>query len=217
MKTNIPLIDIGPLRITKLERTVDHRLVLRDGSWRKVIMTPKGYIFTTEEAQAKRVEFVETKLIPTLRKQGYLKEGTSAVMFVAQYWNDEANDAVHFRVSISKTSKTPKGFSRLPEFDRDDPAASLSEYDLRRDQKTGKIDYTDDSGFTWDSNGQAITLWCAFAEGGHTQDSEYSDAYRSAVTIESDGSYAFNTMVRPWLDGVMCDNEQYFLDNGNMV
>lgn len=60
-----------------------------------------GYLYTSEQTAALRNEWTRDHLLPVLSARfTRLPALRSAYVVVAQYWNDEANDAVHCAVVI---------------------------------------------------------------------------------------------------------------------
>lgn len=162
-----------------------------------------GYIFTEEETVLLRRKFLQQQIIPALKlrfkKYPQLR---SAALFVAQYWDDEANDAVHQNTFFSVLE--------TPDFDaiaangsfRPDPEnipGFQRQYDLDRGGKY-------EEWVPWNDNGLAIPLFAAFCREGATQYMEDNEAYslfaifrKTSAGIEVEHS---GEMIRPWLEGV---------------
>lgn len=162
-----------------------------------------GYIFTEEETVLLRRKFIQQHIIPALklRFQQY-PQLRSAALFVAQYWDDEANDAVHQNTFFSVLE--------TPDFESiaangawcPDPVnipGIKRQYDLDRVAKF-------EDWIPWNDNGLAIPLFAAFCREGAHQSMAFEEAYSlfaifrktsSGIEVENSGE-----MLRPWLEGV---------------
>ncbi len=168
-----------------------------------------GYAYTPAQAHALRVAFIEQELLPALMKVFESKPGLkSALLCVAQYWDDEAGDAVHDLIVISELDEPDLEravyYGEPDEVDPnildpanrfkpqyDDPGSVLGCYDLR---------------VNWNDNHEAIELWAGFApEGGDQNYDRFQECYAPAVLMRRDGSYQFFDMQRPWLDGIRAE------------
>lgn len=184
---------------------------------------PEGFKYTKEQAQALRCKLLEEKIIPVLKKTYFDKhpEIKSAMLCVAQYWDDEADDAVHASFIISELDEPDFDGARS---DYDEDAAEhptdtnlptlkvLKEKDLSVDYSIARfygMDFPTDQDRwgTWEDNGEAITLWSAWAEEGD-QNSDFHDNYSPAVLIKRDGTYRFYPQTSPWSDGALSDWER---------
>lgn len=165
-----------------------------------------GKMFTAEETNFLRRKYIEKKIIPALQKRFELfPQLRSAALFVAQYWDDEANDAVHpwWLFSVLETPDIAAAFRDENYFS--DPVnlpGHPRHWDLN--WKKGEPLYP------WDDNGIVIPIFAAFCrEGCHqqmTEDEAYSlfAIFRKIPTgfeVEYCGE-----MIRPWLDGVYPEN-----------
>lgn len=162
-------------------------------------MVLKGYVHTPEETQAKRVQFVE-QVLAALRKRKLLKSNGSATLFFAQYWDDNADDEVHFEVAISET----------PTFEGSLYGENvMSEYDFLPLDAKGHRDYGGEPDVKWNGNYADIPVWAAYANGVGSQNNERDENFTKAVIIHGDGTYEFLPMQRPWLDGIMTEYDSY--------
>lgn len=135
----------------------------------------------------------------------------SVGLYVAQYWDDEADDAVHGILVVSELPepilKNAKGYlcDDINKINKDDVnlptikqfkqvmyTYSYDEYSVR-----SVLDF-----LNWDSNGQAIPLWAAWCPENGSQDASAQDNYALALTFYRDGTSRFASQLRPWLDGV---------------
>jgi hypothetical protein len=140
----------------------------------------------------------------------------SVAICVAQYWDDEAQDAVHVKVVFSQLD-TPDIEHGLANFftgtswddsGRDTinlPAAyELGHYHLLH-RPDGRY-----RGLRWEANGDAIALFASYCKEGAHQDMDRDKAYSVwAVVRRSENGTTEPEVVgvhcRPWLDGVETD------------
>ena len=156
--------------------------------------------YTAEETARMRDELLKKQVEPMVAavfKQH--PEIRSAVMLVSQYWNDEADDAVHYDFF----------FSKLPEPDVEAAGSSYGEEDtvnLPEGWSHWDLMNSVEMGLDWDDNGEAIPLFAAFTK---------EDCHQEMTSAEAGSPYAFfmrtpdgvqtkvvARMLRPWLDGV---------------
>jgi uncharacterized protein (TIGR02996 family) len=161
----------------------------------------EGYCMSPGEAEMARRKYLRTFLFPTVSQYFQTHERLrSAMLCVAQYWNDNASDAVHGLLILSELLEpTLEGVAEFdPRADRNIPntrlkhrcgsGSALALWDIDRE---------------WDQNRGAIPLWAAFApEGGSQEYSSYSEVYAPAVMFYRHGGYEILPVRRPQLDGV---------------
>jgi hypothetical protein len=164
----------------------------------------------------RRLEYFETNLKPALGEVFALHPWiSSAAVCVAQYWDDEAADAVHCRVVLSRLEDPDLRSGLMWEGDDDVNLPDQQggrlvgdQYSLmfHRPDGTSRL-YEDGTGaFGWDDNGEAISLFAAFCSEGSNQCMDPADCYvpwgvvrRGARGLELE---VVGTMLRPWLDGI---------------
>lgn len=165
-----------------------------------------------------RLEYIERAIVPVVRR-GFALDGRvrSAVLMVAQYWNDEADDAVHGTILYSLREDPDLAFYvanarwqseeeyESVEYDGTDqswlwsvegPAAGLVDFEYR--------------GVTcalrWADNSDAIPLFAAFCKEGCDQDMHIAESYAPYCIFRPDKDEirieVVGKMLRPWLDGV---------------
>jgi uncharacterized protein (TIGR02996 family) len=164
----------------------------------------EGYCMSRGQADAARRRFVRTQLLPLVRsyfdKYDRLQ---SATLCVAQFWNDEAEDAVHGALVVSELPEPTLAGVRYS-YDEADARADPNVPNTRivgQYEETGSVVGIWAAG--WDDNGAAIPLWAAFSPEGGSQEHELLDeAYAPAVLFFRHGGYEFLPMCRPHLDGV---------------
>lgn len=162
---------------------------------------------TPEQAEAGRQRYLRELVLPYVRRVlARHPDLRSAMLLVAQYWNDEADDAVHREVLFSVLDEPDLEAARAADWERDEVNTPGRHSSVLSD------DLDDDEGlFGWNENGEAISLFAAFCDEGCHQDMGYLDAYSPYALLRCiDGSIAIEvvgTMKRPWLDGVMPQGE----------
>ncbi len=128
-----------------------------------------GKMFSAEETQLLRRRYIGEKILPALRLLFEKYPGLqSAALFVAQYWDDEANDAVHpwWLFSIHAVPDFAAAFAE--ENLNADPV-NLPDYPNHWDLYFNPADRT----IPWDNNGLSIPLFAAFCrEDCHQQMTE---------------------------------------------
>lgn len=161
--------------------------------------------YTAEEAAAGRVRLMREIALPFAQAEFDEHPGLKTVVAcVAQYWDDEANDAVHCKLACSK--------NEMPKFE------GIEYGDAEWGEKwTGRDYYTSmyRSGKThkyleklwWPDNDEAISLFAAFCKEGCNQEMDLEQAYTPYAVFRKQEDGAITTevvgkMLRPWLDGV---------------
>ena len=163
--------------------------------------------FTPEEATQRRAAYLEEHVTPHVRRVFERHPDLrSALLLVAQYWNDEAEDAVHSELVFSVL---------------DSPDVEAASENLYDDVKPDRINLPPGLSHSalqdsevwlhWDDNGEAIPLFAAFTKEGCDQEMSLGEAYspyalfrRTAAGIDV---AIVGTMLRPWLDGVWPEEE----------
>ncbi len=167
------------------------------------------HIYTKEESAELREKIINSEILPTIKvvfdKYPQLQ---SAMLLVAQYWNDEANDAVHYTVIFSVLPTPAWGREFLEtDYDDDDPVnlsglPSLYEiYDSIED-----FCLFESGEYCWENNGNAVPTFAAYCKEGCHQLMDDLDSYtpyavfrRKEEEIEIE---VVGNMLRPWLDGL---------------
>jgi hypothetical protein len=156
------------------------------------------------EAEMGRRLYVRERLLPVVsryfKSHGLLR---SAMLCVAQYWADEADDAVHGSLIVSELFEpTLKGVGYAFDKSHVDPNIPNTSIKSAQGKRSSRI-YLWDTGASFDDNGGAIPLWAAFApEGGSQEYESLDEVYAPAVMFYRHGGYEFLPMKRPHLDGV---------------
>jgi hypothetical protein len=167
------------------------------------------HIYTKEESAELREKIINSEVVPTIKVVfDKYTQIQSAMLLVAQYWNDEAHDAVHYTMVFSVLPTPAWGRGILPnDYDDDDPVnlpglPSLDEiYDSIED-----FCLFEGGEYRWEENVDAVPTFAAYCQEGCHQDMDYLDAYtpyavfrRKEEEIEIE---VVGNMIRPWLDGL---------------
>jgi hypothetical protein len=155
--------------------------------------------YTKNEVAKLREEAIQQWVLPAIRAQFVTRpELQSATMLVAQFWNDEADDAVHCSVVYSILATPDVAAAAKAEDDDSDDAVNLPK---------GVAQYDLDSVRHWDSNNEAIPRFAAFTKEDCDQEMTMGESYVPyAIFRRRGGDVAIETvgtMLRPWLDGVL--------------
>lgn len=164
-----------------------------------------GYLYSPGQADAARREFLRKYLLPCVtnyfRKHEHLR---SAMLCVAQYWADEADDAVHENLIVSELSEPTMDGARNGYEEDERPDPNVPNTLIKREYGERYGSHVDTPGVPWDDNSGAIPLWAAFApEGGSQDQGDLSESYAPAVMFYRHGGYEILPMLRPHLDGIM--------------
>jgi hypothetical protein len=159
-------------------------------------MTEIPKSMTPEETAKLREAWIRDGFVPTVASV-FAKYPTlrSATMLVAQYWSDEAEDAVHYALVYSVLDTPDLDAARAAEHDADpvNHPPGFEAWDLP---------YVE----VWDDNDESISLFAAFCTEGADQEMPWLEAYTPYAIFRRDGDAVrvevVGTMIRPWLDGV---------------
>jgi uncharacterized protein (TIGR02996 family) len=163
-----------------------------------------GYCMSPGQTEMARREYLRQHLLPVVT--GYFQKYPllrSAMLCVAQYWADEADDAVHSELIVSELFEpvlegVKDGYDKEENTDPNVPNTRI-----KREYYDGYGSVVDSYDAHWDDNCGAIPLWAAFApEDGSQEYSELSEVYAPAVMFYRHGGYDILPMQRPHLDGV---------------
>jgi hypothetical protein len=171
--------------------------------------------YTPEQAAEKRAEVLAGVHRAVTRVMDRHPELQSAAMLVAQYWSDEAEDAVHCDFVFSRLPEPDlAAFERAWQEGEGEDAVNLppglSHHTLSglafgydREAPPGAPPVNE---YDWDSNDEAIPLFAAFTpEGAHQEMSPVEASATYALFRRGPGGIRADVvgrMLRPWLDGV---------------
>jgi uncharacterized protein (TIGR02996 family) len=178
-----------------LERATGFRLTNLDLGARA-----DGYCMSPGEAEVGRRQYIRERILPIVSHHFNTYDRLqSAMLCVAQYWNDEADDAVHGSLIVSELFEpTLEGVGHGD--DLPDPNVPNTRIDREYGESGSVVDLW---GANWDNNTRSIPLWAAFAHEGGSQGYELlKEAYAPAAMFYRHGGYEILPMCRPHLDGV---------------
>lgn len=161
-----------------------------------------GNAYTPSETAALRAQHLRENLLPAVARMfADAPDLMSACLMLAQYWNDEADDAVHYVLVFSVLPEPDlRAYARYMDLDEPDDVnlpGAFDHFDLSCEEREW---------VEWDHNGAAIPLYAAFCKEGCEQQMPILDAHTTyalfrrgdeGVEVEVVGE-----MLRPWLDGV---------------
>jgi hypothetical protein len=171
-------------------------------------------IYTKEQAADLREKIISSDIIPIIELYfSKYPQLQSAMLLVAQFWDDEAADAVHYEIIISVLPTPVVGVKLVTNdnYDDCDPVnlpglPSLYEiYDsLSEDfERIGSEEHC------WENNGNAVPTFAAYCKEGCHQDMDNLEAYTPyAIFRRKEGAIeteVVGKMLRPWLDGMRPD------------
>jgi uncharacterized protein (TIGR02996 family) len=163
-----------------------------------------GYCMSHGQAEVARRKYVREQLLPLVARYFTTYERLqSAMLCVAQFWDDEANDAVHDTMIVSELFEPTLEGVEWDDESGTDP--NLPNTHINSKDGSGSVVSLYDAGLNWDDNGGAIPLWAAFAPEGGSQDFGIAKNYAPAVMFYRHGGYEFLPMQRPQLDGVQSE------------
>lgn len=152
-------------------------------------------------APALRLKILTEEVLPFVRKAfAQAPELQSALLLVAQYWSDNAEDAVHGRMLFSElpTPDVKAYFRAQQHFTAD----TVNRTNPPLDGDTADLAYVN-----WDDNGKAVIAFAAYCREDMTQFYDfYEDAYSAYAVFrkQADGIdlQVVGEQMRPWIDGV---------------
>ncbi len=151
---------------------------------------------STKEAAAARETYLKQRVLPFVAGVFETYPALrSCVMSVAQYWCDEALDAVHYDFIWSELETPNVEAGMVVEYEERD-AANLPTIGVV------KTDFLRE----WDDNGGSISLFAAYCKEGCDQEMVKAEAHLPFAVFrreEKGVSYRIAPVQRrPWLDGV---------------
>ena len=160
---------------------------------------------STSELNELRDRYIRLTVEPTIRWVfSKFPHVQSVTIRVAQYWDDEAADAVHADLVFSEL-ETPslnrdeeQNFTVAPVLEREAPWSWWKYKDL----DTGEYDHDMDR---WSDNWIAIPLFAAWCDEGMTQEMDRDEAYSPYATYRKTDAGVqreLYPMVRDYIDGV---------------
>lgn len=143
----------------------------------------------------------------------------SAWLAVSQYWNDEADDAVHGLLVFSQLPEPSLEAWRADDaledhFDQDEYDDLLQTGQISQSENLGGVVFPPGCGLhdqgcpgtlwvPWKSNGEAIRLFAAWCSEGSHQEMKHSECFRPIVLYQRRGDDVLAKWIakplRPWL------------------
>lgn len=170
--------------------------------------------YNAEESEELRQRLIEDHISPGFKAVvAAFPVVKSACLMVAQFWSDEAEDAVSFEILFSEFGCPDlKGF-RAAELavclgQSKQEAGNAPNLPSLTPQECHEIsDLMLEHSRAWPENWDAISAFAAFCTEGATQWDMVSSAYSpyAVLSLDRDGAVqveVIGEMVRPWLDGV---------------
>lgn len=170
------------------------------------------YLYTKEQAAEMRSrimnEYIKPRVKACFERYAQLQ---SAMVLVAQYWADEADDAVHNSTifSVLKTPDLSAAFKAYEDYLEDPVNLPGFEYTGEIYDAWLSVDerVQDEEEFLyWEDNGIAIPAFAAFCKEGCHQDMKMAEAYTPYAILRRNGDEVdieiVGQMYRPWLDGI---------------
>jgi uncharacterized protein (TIGR02996 family) len=190
---------IGDSARASLERSTHFRLTNLDVGERA-----DGYCMSPGEAEMARHQYLRTELLPVVTRYFNTYERLqSAMLCVAQYWDDEADDAVHGQLIVSELFEPVlEGVNEYGEESAADANLPTTRIKAQYGEGSSSMVGLWEAGANWDDNYGAIPLWAAFAPEGGNQNADLSENYTPAVMFYRHGEYVILPMGRPQLNGL---------------
>jgi hypothetical protein len=166
----------------------------------------EGYCMSSGEVEMARRQYLRTHLLPVVSQYFKAYERLqSAMLCVAQYWADEADDAVHGTLIVSELFEPT--LERVRYYGDAEGSVDPNLPNTRIKKEYGNASSSAvslyEAGADWEDNSGAIPLWAAFAPEAGNQEYDYvSEVYSPAVMFYRHGGYEILPMCRPHLDGV---------------
>jgi hypothetical protein len=168
------------------------------------------YIYTKKESADLREKIINYTIVPQIQLVfSRYPQIRSAMLLVAQYYGDEALDAVHCEMIYSVLPSPAWGCDLLStDYDDLDPVnlpglPSLSEINDSIREDFYKLE---DRKYYWEHNGNAIPTFAAYCKEGSHQEMNYLEAYSPYAVFrwkdEEIEIEVVGNMLRPWLDGM---------------
>ncbi len=171
------------------------------------------YLYSKEQAAQMRSQIMEEYVKPRVKACfDRYPQLQSAMLLVAQYWADEANDAVHDQriFSVLETPDLEAAF-QADKFYKPDPInlpgfqTENEIYDVWWSVDETNIQNEEEICY-WYDNGIAIPAFAAFCKEGCHQEMDMEEAYSPYAILRRKGEEIeveiVGRMYRPWLDGV---------------
>ena len=133
-----------------------------------------------KDMSSQRLAYLREHIVPYVRRHLDQRDLRSAMLLVAQYWADEADDAVHGELA----------WSRLPEPDLEAALRSLDDWEEEAKDPTNlgpglsQREVEESSYLPWDDNGETIPLFAQYCTEDCDQEMTTSEAYSPCVLFQ---------------------------------
>lgn len=173
--------------------------------------------YSPEKTSELRDEFVKKFVKPHVQAifDKYPRYNSVAFL-VAQYWCDEALDAVHYEIfpSVLETPDLEHARKVYQESDYGEVSDEVNAPGLKNPWYEELIEWEEDElAKNWDDNCGAIPLFAAFCEENCHQEMDFLEAYSTYAIFRRDNDNLkveiVGKIVRPWIDGVSPEWEKY--------
>ena len=177
------------------------------------------YLYSKEEAAELREAIIQNFVKPIVRKafEKYTQLN-SAMLLVAQYWDDEANDDVHhllffsvletldIEVALETAENDCIDPVNLPEILTHSNIQYLSTNEIESDRYENEKDYLAWKENHWYNYDNVVPAFAAFCKEYCHQNMRISEAYTPYAMLRRKGEEIeveiVGKMLRPWLDGI---------------
>ncbi len=180
--------------------------------------------YSVEETEQLRNKIIDENIEPYVKAVfDFYPDFNSAALLVAQYWDDEAIDAVHSLVMFSVLS-TPdfESFFKSTESedcDEEDPVntpGDIPNFEWGNFEEPSISKVEEEVLWGWDDNNSAIPAFAGYCKEGAGQCDDYRKSYaRYAIFRRVADEIVIEVVgkkIRPWLDGVEPDWAGYESD-----
>ncbi|AGC43840.1 hypothetical protein MYSTI_02524 [Myxococcus stipitatus DSM 14675] len=159
--------------------------------------------YTPAETAALREQFLQKMIEPVVRRCFQRHPSLrSALFLVAQYWNDEADDAVHHELIFSQRETPDVEAASNAAREGEDDTVNLAAPMAAPFWDPLTTPYVD----AWPDNHEAIPVFAAFTREDCHQEMSILEAYAPYALFRRAGEdlsvEVVGQMLRPWLDGV---------------
>lgn len=173
------------------------------------------HLYTKKQAAQLRQKIIEQAILPVVKKcfEKY-PQIRSATLLVAQYWDDEATDAVHehFVFSVLDTPDLEAAYKTEENYTEDNiNLPGLGKYCYLVGDAREELDEEGCHDYYWPNNWDAIPAFAAFCREGASQLMSTAEAYTPYAVFRRCGDdieiEVVGQMLRPWLDGIQPESE----------
>ncbi len=166
-----------------------------------------------DKAEELRNQLINDCIIPQIKGvfQKY-KEIKSAILMVAQYWNDEAHDAVHQTIIYSELEEPD--LLAAEKFEEEDKPDVINLPSIKNEYNSYDYYLRADGNYKyWDDNNMAIPAFACYCNEYCHQEMNTFEAYSPYALFKKSENNEISmkiigVKIRPWLEGVIPDWEK---------